>query len=522
MDTLILHYVVESGNNGSSVGLVPILRHNDGRLCFLRTYPAQCNLGHAIEVSGHLLDQSRKAVAAMGSRLNLQAATGFLGTIKEHGAALARLLLPEEIIRLLADPDRIGHVCFCYDPRLNAVPFDCLWLGGEFLGFRCAVGRELLSASAPAQPPTRRAQTLPLRAQLILAFPRELDDEEQDEVARQAVEFCRQMNDQDAPPTIKLDHLVVGDAPTAADVMTALRTRDIVVLYSHHHYDEDQPDASRYVLSPKTALSAVELLDGFKSGEAPPLVIFSLACESAITHGWEHDWPRTTRLYGMVDAAKRIGVAHYIGTPVEIPAVGVIGAAGRFMQGLTAGFTVGEALRKTRVQFRRVESDSSDGGTVLGLALALYGDPSVALISRSGRRVAEVHAPVCEGMTEGSICSKAVAPQDPGYGLRLCPDHYRAEGCSAGHKLTPGARIKRCAKCDNSICPDCSGWGQQLCWAHCCFEGHETVAGTITLCRDPGNRHHGEKRSICPLDPGWYDGLCSDCLRSQPGDQRTG
>ncbi|MBL9127218.1 MAG: hypothetical protein JNL97_06215, partial [Verrucomicrobiales bacterium] len=238
-------------------------------------------------------------------------------------------------------------------------------------------------------------------------------------------------------------------------------------------------------------------------------------CESGITHGWEKDWPGLDRLHGVVDAAQRMGIPHYVGTWVNIPALKTPGVVAPFFAALSAGQTVGEALRRARVALRGDPANADDGGTVLGLALTLYGNPSVSLLSRSGRRTAEVHAPICEAPDGGRCCGAAIAPSDAGYASRRCPDHESVRRCAAGHAVAPGVELRTCGKCGNEVCPRCSGWGRRLCWEHCSYEGQEILAGFRKVCSDPNGRHPSEKRSIAPGDGAWRRSeppLCRECL----------
>jgi hypothetical protein len=512
MDTLILHYTIESQGDRAALGLVPILHRNDGRLLFLQTYPRLCGLDGALKVADQLRSCVRGAIDAMGPQVNLRAATGCYCELQRFGAQLLDLLLPRELVGLLQDDAKIRHLTFCFDPRLNAIPFDWMWLDGDFLAFRFAVGRELLSTIAATAPSSRRPVGLPFTGRLFLVPPAELDAAERKQISDQAVDFYSGWIHSGKSSTVRFDTLDLTGSFTAAAVLEAFQTREIVSIYSHHRYDPNQPGNSGYALSDSTTFTARQLLEGFTPGQVPPLLVFSLSCESAITRGWEQGWPKGECVYGMVDAAKRVGIPHYIGALVEIPALKTSGVFNSFFNALAAGHTVGEALRLARISMRQNGLDPADGGTVLGLALTLYGEPAVALLSRSGCRTAEVHSPICEGKAEGGFCCKAVAPQDPGYALRLCPDHYSPEGCSAGHVPAPGTRLKTCKECDNKLCPQCPGWGKQMCWEHCCHAGHEILAGAKKECRDPKHIHPHERRSVCPLDGGWMRGLCGECL----------
>ncbi|NLH72792.1 MAG: CHAT domain-containing protein [Verrucomicrobia bacterium] len=514
MNTLLLHYALESPGADGWVNLIPMIRRNDGRLVFSRTYPRLCVKSKLEDTSGRFVRTVSAAIHAMGSSVDLQSAAVFYGELQRLGSDLGQQLLPAEMAGLLLD-DEVRHVTFCCDPRLNGVPFEGIWLGGDFLSHRFGTGRELLSTAPTACGGASRGSPLPFSAKLFLALPEDLDEAERTAVESQAADFERQWRARETPAAIQFDPVQSDELILPEDVLEAFRTRDLVGIYGHHDYDANAPASSGYRLSGGRTFTAQQLLEGFGPGQVAPRLVFSLCCESAITRGWEETWPASKQLYGMVDAAKRIGVEHYIGTLVRIPALRTVGVFHSFFHALANGYSVGEALRRARMSFRQNGTNPSDGGTILGLALTLYGDPSAALVSRSGHSTAEVHAPACEGRTQDGFCGKAVAPQDPGYALRLCPDHYSPECCGAGHVLAPGSSVKRCARCQNAVCLKCSGWGREspLCVEHCCYDGHEIVAGIRKLCSDPQARHPGEKRSICPLDEGWLRGLCRDCLR---------
>ncbi len=325
MNTLVLHYSIEQHEGVERIGLVPILRLNDGRLFFRKAQPRLCALAQALEVADALFARVRSAVEAMGPEVDLRSAAGFYGDLQRLGCQLLELLVPAEILDLLRNGARLSHLIFSFDPRLNGIPFDWMWLDGDFLGFRFAVGRELLSSDPAALQRLKGRAGLPFTGRFLLVPPPGLNDAQRSEVLGQAMDFFARWTQLGRLGTIRFDTLNLDGKFSVQEALEAFQTREIVNVYSHYSYCEAEPAQSGYALSTRCTVTAQQLLEGFAAGQAPPLLVFSLCCESAITRGWEQDWPEGGRVFGIVDAAKRIGVAHYIGTLVEVPALKTIG-----------------------------------------------------------------------------------------------------------------------------------------------------------------------------------------------------
>ena len=299
-------------------------------------------------------------------------------------------------------------------------------------------------------------------------------------------------------------------------LLELLTQNEFVNLVGHHRYLAATPSQSGFPLPGGDLMSASDLVEAFQHGLGlPPSLVFSMGCESGLTMEWTN-WPDTGAIHGLVDAALQVGIRHYIGTLIKFPAH----PSGRFFEpfyeALAKGHTVGEAVRRVRLAFRpaAARQDWHQGGTVLGLSLISYGDPSAPYFSASGQRTGSSPTVLCEEPEGQSFCGRAVSSEDRGFAQRRCLDHLRGLTCAAGHAVENYGDLKKCSSCDNLLCPKCSGWGKQLCWQHCCFQGHEIVADIWQVCPDPQKNHPGEKRSVCPLDNGWRPGgpmHCSDC-----------
>jgi hypothetical protein len=303
----------------------------------------------------------------------------------------------------------------------------------------------------------------------------------------------------------------------------ALRSHDLVSLILHHESDPD-PERTGFVLGPgengagARLFTARDFQAAFPAGALPPLVLLAICCRSGMAEGWDKAWGRAGEpMHWMVDAAQGLGVRSYLGTITEIPSLPAPRLLGPFHEALVAGHSVGQSLRLARLALRKNRENPSDGGTLLGLGYALYGDPTVACFCAGGaHRLDDGPSLLCEAPLREGICCKALCPEDGGYHDRRCNEHWKPADlvCSAGHPVARvGALLKcRADDCHNTICPRCGGHGQGLCWEHCCHQGHKVIAKARKQCRDPRKLHPNEKRCVCPLDSGWLGSLCVQCL----------
>jgi hypothetical protein len=482
------------------------------------TYPQVCSYRNLQQVSAAImadLEAGRSAIGSCTTPVDLRAAEPALESLRGRCRRLAECLLADAVKEKLGADPSVTHLIFEYDPLMNGVPFDCMFLWDDFAGYRYATGR-LLRSHKQLQQATRQPAGLPYRGYGIVN-----PDGTLKEVAAAYASFYGAWITGPSRKQIDFSRVCAPGGTTPDDIVSAWSNHDFVNVICHHEYNGADPQKSGYVLQAAAGgglpgvFAAKELLN-LGAGCLPPFLVFSIACESGITRGWEASWP-DDRLYGMVDVALRIGIRHYIGSIIEIPATRSPDVLKPFYDALSEGYSVGEALRQARLAFRRARQNPLDGGTILGLAFVLYGAPEDGYFCAGGHRTDASTIVLCGQMDGSRPCGCVACANDAGFTKRLCDRHYRGEPitCSAGHTVAGAANLAVCSgndgKCRNTICPKCSGWGQQLCWEHCCANKHPIVAGALKECRDPTGLHRGHNRSVCPRDPGWMDGLCDQC-----------
>ncbi len=436
------------------------------------------------------------------------------GKFQPIGEALRAKLMPHDVLQRLQTDHSVRHLLFRVDPQLNGVPFDGIYLWNDFLAFGYATGKELLNPNRRAPGGGGLTSGLPYRVRTVVDPGMQLEPDAVDG-------FTNRWADLQGVSAGKfdLDSTLVSQPATIADLQQHLRGCELFNIFSHHKYDNDAPEKSGCVIGaePDIVFTAADLLHSLDAGAQPPRLIFSASCESGVTRGWEAEWPNTTRLYGMVDAALRAGIRHYVCTAVELPQHRSPLAMADFYEALGEGRTVGESLRLARRALRGNAGNPLDAGTLLGLAYVLYGDPGDAYLCGGGHRVDSVPIALCGDMSGGAPCGHVICAQDRGYARQLCDAHCPPATqviCSTGHAVADAAQLAPCKAdgCRNVVCPQCRGTGQGLCWEHCCHEGHPIHHGASKTCADPSGLHPGEKRSVCPRDDGWFSGLCKACL----------
>jgi len=511
MATLVLQYRVFPDDR---VELLAEIRTDQGKTLPALFIPRVCGYEG-------LLDDSRTFIECLGEGIvsaqhwePLPDLTAWIQTVLQPISERLRThLMPAELLDRLRNDRSIRQILFRVDPLLNGVPFDGIYLWNDFLAFEYATGKELLNPKRPGPAKGQRlGASLPYRVHTMIDPGMQLPEGPVNDLATSWTTV-------DLAGSFNLDSGVVSQTLAISDIQSAMRVFEAVNICSHYKYDEENPEKSGFVISgdPESVFTAEDLLRSFDAGALPPLLLFSTSCESGVTCGWEAEWPETTRLYGMADAALRAGIRHYICTTVELPLQRCPLAMVDFYKALGEGRTVGESLRIARRALRGSEGNPLDAGTLLGLAYVLYGDPGDAYLCGNGHRVDSAPIAFCGGLDAGVFCGRVICPHDRGYAQQLCDVHCAADTpitCSAGHPVADGVQLAPCrvAECGNMVCSHCRGAGQGLCWEHCCNNGHPIRHGLSKECADPQGRHRNEKRSICPRDDGWFRGLCDACL----------
>jgi len=520
MDTLILQYNVSPGNRVQLSSAE--LRKDDGKNELWPSDPKGCSYDDLIECSNKIVNTLGAAVSVVGSSGSV-AATGYLESLQVQGRQLREALLPDEVIERLKARPSIHHIIFRCDPLLNGVPYGCIFLWNDFLCFSHTIGKQLLSQHHP--PALHTQVTDSYKGFSILDPDRQL-------MVEMGTDDSKKF--QDAWDTFRggwdgaLAQKIFFQERTFRSVSKetveeVLQLNQFVNFVCHHIYSDEDPSLSGYVLSadrdgrPTEVFTAKDLYSSLSSGDQRPRLILSVSCESGITRGWEAGWPQDDRLHGIVDSTLRLGIPHYIGTLVKVPAINSVPILLPFHKAVASGQTVGESLRQARLAFRNNKSDPLDAGTILGLAFVLYGDPSRAYFCADGHCTDGIAIVGCAHvLPDNSICNQTVCPQEAGFGQKRCGQHWvqKQITCSAGHMVDGLADIEACSVdgCLNTLCQNCIGSAKTLCWFHSCHNGHEIVDSARKTCIDLQEIHPKEKRTVCPLDDGWMKGLCIQCL----------
>lgn len=532
MNTLVLKYSVHEGLAEAAaaapaprrVQLTWELHPNFGQVVVLGTKPEVCPY-HLLE------DLGRKTLAALRSGFgdmhecelpeDYETASSHLEkSLRSLGRALGGALLPAEVIAKLQSERTITHLVFQYDPLLHWAPFDCIYLADDFICFRYATARQLLARIPAAVPPRPHRPGQPYRAFSLVDTLADLRPEVRGQFNQFRAAWVSAGRDG------KIDFAQGRIGPIApAHFTEALRSHDLVSLILHHQSDQD-PQRTGLVLGTTSDAPAAQLFTArdlqaaFPPGTLPPLVLLAICCRSGSAEGWEKTWGTAgEQMHWLVDAAQSAGVRTYLGTITNIPPLPTPAVLAAFYEALLAGYSVGESLRQARLALRRNRDNPLDGGTLLGLGYALYGNPALACFcAGASHRLDDGPSVLCEAPLKEGTCGKAVCPEDGGYHDRRCHEHWTPPACSAGHPVARPDTLLKCSAdhCQNTFCPRCSGHGHSRCWEHCCHEGHPIAAGARRRCPDPtGKTHPHEKRSVCPLDAGWLRGLCRECLDAE-------
>jgi hypothetical protein len=498
------------------------LHPNAGRVVVLGTKPEVCQYGALEDLGRKAVNTLRSGYGAMDQCArpgDYEAGSSHVETsMRPLGRDLCSALFPKEVIEMLQSDRTISHLVFQYDPLLHWAPFDWIYLADDFICFEYATGRQLLARVPAGLSRRHHSPGQPYRAFSLVDTLGDLRPEVRDQFNQFRAAWVSAGRDG------KIDFADGRAGPIApSSFAEALRSHDLVSLILHHESDP-HPERTGFVLGTDgnggTAqlFTARDFQAAFPAGALPPLVLLAICCRSGTAEGWEKTWGRAGEpMHWMVDAAQSLGVRSYLGTITEIPSVPAPRLLPPFYEALLAGHSAGQSLRQARLALRKDPENPLDGGTLLGLGYALYGDPTLGCFCAGGaHRLDDGLSVLCEAPLSEGICSKAVCPEDGGYHDRRCNEHWTPPdlACSAGHPVARTGFLVKCLAndCHNTVCSRCSGHGQGLCWDHCCHQGHKVLARARKQCRDPKKLHPNEKRSVCPLDAGWLRGLCPECL----------
>jgi hypothetical protein len=268
-----------------------------------------------------------------------------------------RLLIPRQVAEYLQAVPELTHLWFEVDESLLDVPWELMSAQGEFLCMSYAMGRRLLTGEQYALQVRRKAGPENFRI-LLIGNPSEdlpLAERETDVLY---AELCK-MQRTDVTKR-------VGSEIGKRDFLTALGDGFDVIHYAGHAmYDRKEPDKS-----------SLRFKDGFCYAyeirqflrENAPLVVFMNACSSAregVAAKYETAIPSLARAF------LYCGVSSYVGSMWPVHDASAAKFAALFYRWLIDGCTIGDAMRRSRIDIYRNGADEE----VSWSSFILYGDP---------------------------------------------------------------------------------------------------------------------------------------------------
>ncbi len=253
------------------------------------------------------------------------------------------------------------HLILSLDDTLAHIPWELLHDGDAFLCQRFNMGR--LVRTRQAIPGNGKARKLgkPLRM-LILADPG-------GDLNGAYAEGVQLRDTMDSSRDI-LNVSLRTEGITADYVREKMRNFDFLHYAGHSDYEQENQGQSGWRLK-GGRFRANEIMKMAGTGDMPAL-IFSNACQSARTEGWEIKESFQDEIFGLANAFVLAGVKHYVGTFWEIPDEPSRRFALEFYKLLLSGMTVGEAVRHARFSLMAAYGEES----ILWASYLLYGDPT--------------------------------------------------------------------------------------------------------------------------------------------------
>jgi CHAT domain-containing protein len=251
------------------------------------------------------------------------------------------------------------------DDSLVGIPWEVLYDGESFFSLRFNMGR-LVTTAQPISRPRDRSPRKKIKM-LILADPRkDLPDSYQEGVL-----LSERLEAWDESLEIYLDTTHID----FKKIFRQISQFDIIHYAGHAVYNEKNPGLSGWYIEDGllTAQDIIKISGGKKNF---PSLIFSNACQSGQTSEWSAQKPQQwiNRAFDLVNVFLRCGVQHYIGTFQDISDPASLDLAISFYHSMTEQCSVGESLRRARLQL----TNKYDRDNLIWAFYMLYGDPTIS------------------------------------------------------------------------------------------------------------------------------------------------
>lgn len=289
-----------------------------------------------------------------------QALREFHDQIFDMGVFAHGHLYPPLLEKSVRD-SRVDHLRINVDERLIDLPWELIHDGDDFLCLKYALGRQIYAAAT--FPDLRPRKEMP-RA-LVVSDPRN--------------DLVGALDEGRSVARLLRAH---GIAVTQLEGSEATKQRFAVEL-KHHHIIHYAGHATRDDANPDE--SCLKLADGpFKAfrlsgffGSRPPALVFLNACWSATESSAVRGYPTMMRGFGRTFIFA--GVANFLGYLIPVSDRLATKLALHFYSHLVIGRSVGEALRRGRIELREEYGDTDPAWA----SAVLYGDPTTIPIRRA-------------------------------------------------------------------------------------------------------------------------------------------
>ncbi|KPA19326.1 CHAT domain protein [Candidatus Magnetomorum sp. HK-1] len=284
-----------------------------------------------------------------------------LDIIKAFGMTLGDKLLPLSFKKKLKTT-KASYLNLALDESLINIPWELIFISDEFLCQRFNMGRSITSHSQEASGNQRQLNSF-MDMWIIVNPEGNLTGAEEE--GRKLIE----MNKDNSWLHTDLDTEATKITPTI--VASRIRSYDIFHFAGHADFYKDQPEKSGWRLW-GGCLSAQEI-SCMKEGSSMPSLVFSNACQSALTENWKIKKKQSTSFFSLVNAFLLTGVRHFVGSFWNIGDKNACEFANVFYQELYKGQSIGESVRLARQSILKNEHCAND---LTWAAYIMYGDPT--------------------------------------------------------------------------------------------------------------------------------------------------
>jgi CHAT domain-containing protein len=263
-------------------------------------------------------------------------------------------------IQLQIQDSGADHLRLDMDEKLIDLPWELLHDGDQFLCLRYALGRRLVSDQEFVSPLRYVKKSKDTRA-LIVADP----TDDLPAAKREGREVASLLRDNCA---MSVDEFT-SSGMTKTDFLLSLKDYDIVHFAGHASHSSGSPDESCLRLS-DGEIPAYEISNFLTAGA--PSVVFLNACWSA------EEFPNSysPMMRGLGRTFLYAGVTAFLGYLIPVPDLSATHFAIYFYEALAQGQTIGESLRRARIQSRKpnLPDDTTWSSAIL------YGDPAARAV----------------------------------------------------------------------------------------------------------------------------------------------